>query len=108
MPLLRTHYYQQGIEIYLAPTVDDRDVWLSTMRTIALEGRCFVISACQFLTTENYPEGHAANDKSGKVLIRGGSCAISPLGKILVEPVFNEETFHVFESDLDEIVRGMF
>ncbi|KAI6176970.1 CN hydrolase domain-containing protein [Aphelenchoides bicaudatus] len=108
MPLLRTHYYEQGIQIYLAPTVDDRDVWLSTMRMIALEGRCFVVSACQYMTTENYPDGHPANDKSGKVLIRGGSCVVSPLGKILVEPVFDKEAFHLVDIDLDEIIKGKF
>lgn len=78
------------------------------MRMIALEGRCFVISACQFITTENYPKDHPANDGSGKVLIRGGSCAVSPLGKVLVEPVFDQEAFHVIDIDLSEIIRGSF
>jgi predicted amidohydrolase len=55
MPLLRLAMYAQGIEIYCAPTVDDRDTWLPTMRTIALEGRCFVLSACQYLTRADCP-----------------------------------------------------
>jgi Carbon-nitrogen hydrolase len=50
MPLLRVAMYAKGVEIYCAPTVDDRETWLPTMRTIALEGRCFVLFACQYLT----------------------------------------------------------
>ena len=49
MPLLRMAMYGKGIELYCAPTVDDRETWLPTMQHIALEGRCFVLSACQFL-----------------------------------------------------------
>ena len=48
MPLLRMAMYAKGIQLYCAPTVDDRETWLPTMRHIALEGRCFVLSACQF------------------------------------------------------------
>ncbi|MCL4167578.1 UNVERIFIED_CONTAM: hypothetical protein GTU68_015318, partial [Idotea baltica] len=48
MPLLRTAMYSKGIEIWCAPTVDARPVWQSTMQHIALEGRCFVISSCQY------------------------------------------------------------
>jgi nitrilase len=43
MPLARVAIYQQGIEIYVAPTWDHRDVWLATLRHIAYEGRVFVI-----------------------------------------------------------------
>ena len=60
MPLLRMAMYAQGIELYYAPTVDDRDTWLPTMRMIALEGRCFVLSACQYLTLADCPPGYAA------------------------------------------------
>ncbi|CAD5220545.1 unnamed protein product [Bursaphelenchus xylophilus] len=113
MPLLRFSLYKDGVQIYLAPTVDDRDVWLPTMTTIALEGRCFVVSSCQFLTASDFPEDHPSyeppnGDGTSKVLIRGGSCVVSPLGKALVQPVFNKATVHIVDLDLDEIIRGKF
>ncbi len=48
MPLHRYALYRLGTELYCAPTVDGRDSWQITMRHIAFEGRCFVLSACQF------------------------------------------------------------
>ena len=111
MPLYRSHLYNQGTQIHCVPTVDDRDVWLPTMQMIALEGRCFVVSACQFMTTGDVKadwfkpvQGTAPET----VLIGGGSCIISPMGKILAAPVFNQEAIVTAEIDLDEITRGKF
>ena len=53
MPLLRTAMYAKGVELYCTPTVDDRDTWIPTMRHIACEGRCFVLSACQYVAADS-------------------------------------------------------
>lgn len=110
MPLLRTAMYAQGVELYCAPTVDDRDAWLPTMRTIALEGRCFVISACQYLTRGDGPADFhpMQGEDSATVLIRGGSCIVDPLGNVLVEPDFTGETIKIAEIDRRMIVRGKY
>ncbi len=110
MPLLRTAMYAKGIELYCAPTADDRDTWLATMQHIALEGRCFVLSACQFLLRGDCPDDYDAvqgNDRD-TVLMRGGSCIISPLGKVLAGPVFNQSQILVADLDMGEITRGKY
>lgn len=108
MPMLRMSQYAQGPQIYCAPTVDDRPVWSSTMSTIALEGRCFVVSASQFLTRKSLPNGFETVQGSSEdtVLINGGSVIVSPLGEILFGPSFGCETILTAELDLNEIVRG--
>lgn len=110
MPLLRMAMYAQGIELYCAPTVDDRDTWLPTMRTIALEGRCFVLSACQYLTRADCPQDYAAvqGDDPATVLIRGGSCIVDPLGTVLVEPGFEGEAIRLAVLDRRVIARGKY
>jgi nitrilase len=102
--------YAQGVQIYCAPTVDDRETWLSTMRHIALEGRCFVLSSCQFAKRSDYPADYnplQGNDPE-TVLIRGGSCIISPLGQVLAGPLFDQPAILTADLDLDEIVRGQY
>lgn len=110
MPLLRTAMYAQGIEIYCAPTVDDRETWLPTMRTIAIEGRCFVLSACQYLTRADCPAsyGDMTETDPNSVLIRGGSCIIDPFGNVLAEPKFDGEAIRIAELDRGLIVRGRY
>jgi nitrilase len=55
MPLLRMTMYAKGVQIYCAPTADGRETWIATMRHIALEGRCFVLSCNQFTRRQGLP-----------------------------------------------------
>lgn len=107
MPMLRMAMYAQGIELYCAPTVDDRETWLPTMRMIALEGRCFVLSACQFLRRSDCPADYAVPGDAD-ILIRGGSCIVDPLGNVLVEPRFGEEAIRVADLDRRVLARGKY
>jgi nitrilase len=106
MPALRMAMYQQRIALYCAPTADDRDSWASTMQHIALEGRCFVLSACQHLRRAQFPSDQMNNrlpEPADTVLMRGGSMIIDPLGKVLAGPVFNEDALLTAELDLSAI-----
>jgi nitrilase len=110
MPLLRMAMYAQGIEIYCAPTVDDRETWLPTMRMIALEGRCFVVSAGQYLTRDDCPPSYAEllQGEPPPVLIRGGSCIVDPLGNVLLSPDFDGPSVRVAELDRRIITSGKY
>ncbi len=114
MPSLRMHMFSQGVQLYCAPTADTRDTWLSTMRHIALEGRCFVLSACQYLTRNDCPEDYAAlfepfgGDTPETVLMRGGACIIDPLGQVLVSPNFEGPGIFMAELDLGLIPQGKY
>lgn len=108
MPMARMSQYAQGVEVWCAPTVDDRESWTALMRTIALEGRCFVLSANQFMTRRHAPDDYkpVQGDAPATVLINGGSVIISPLGDILAGPVFGEEAILFADLDPADIARG--
>lgn len=108
MPLYRTWLYGQGTQLYCAPTVDDRPQWQHTMRHIAYEGRCFVLSACQYATRADYPPDYPADPASGPALIKGGSVIVSPFGEVLAGPLRECEGILTADLDLGEIARGKF
>ncbi len=108
MPQLRLAMYAQGIQLYCAPTVDDRETWQATMRHIALEGRCFVLSACQFSRRSDFPDDYpVAADDPDAVLIGGGSVIVDPLGQVLAGPVRDGEAVLVADLDLAAIDRAV-
>ncbi|MFC0545341.1 nitrilase-related carbon-nitrogen hydrolase [Kutzneria chonburiensis] len=107
MPLFRTTMYAKGVDLWCAPTVDDRDQWQASMRHVALEGRCFVLSANQFLRREGVPAELHRHDM-GPVLINGGSVIVSPLGEVLAGPLRDCEGILTAELDLDDLPRARF
>jgi nitrilase len=107
MPLARMAMYQQGIQIYLAPTADCRDAWQATMRHISVEGRCYVLGCNQIITEDAYP----ADIRKQTVVTpacTGGSVIYAPGGRILAGPLYDEEGILYAEIDLEEVVKGRF
>jgi nitrilase len=110
MPMLRMAMYAKNVALYCAPTADDRDTWLASMQHVALEGRCFVLTACQFIRKKDFPETVriSLGDSPDAVLMRGGSAIIGPLGTVLAGPHFEGETILTATLDLNDIGRGKF
>jgi nitrilase len=110
MPMLRMAMYAKNVALYCAPTADDRDTWLPSMQHIALEGRCFVLSACQFICKNAFPASVRVSlgDSPDAVLMRGGSAIVSPLGRVLAGPNFDGETILTADLDLNDIGRAKF
>jgi nitrilase len=98
MPLARFALYERGVEIYLAPTAEDSDGWLASMRHIARESRAFVLSCCCFQRASSYPDDVPL--APGDDLIgRGGSAIFAPGGELLAGPLWDEEG--IVYADLD-------
>ena len=109
MPMMRMSMYDQGIELYCAPTADDRETWISTVKHIALEGRCFVFSSCQFFTKADYPSKFdTSNIVDDEPIMKGGSCIVSPLGKVLASAGNKNRAIIYSKINLDEIIQGKY
>ena len=110
MPMLRMAMYSKNVALYCAPTADDRDTWMASMQHIALEGRCFVLTACQFIRKKDFPDTVRVSlgDSPEAVLMRGGSAIVNPLGQVLAGPHFGSETILTSDLDLNDIGRGKF
>ena len=110
MPLLRTAMYSKGIQIYCIPTADGRETWLSTVRHIAMEGRCFVLSSNQFTRLSDFPADikNELASKPDDVVCFGGSCIVGPMGNVLAGPDFAGESILYADLDLDEVARAKY
>jgi nitrilase len=107
MPLARMALYEQDIQIYLAPTADQRESWQATIRHIACEGRCFVLSANQFVEKNRYPERFQKElEGQPDILSHGGSAIISPLGEVLAGPLWDREGILIAQIALDEVIQS--
>ncbi len=108
MPLLRMALYAKGLEIWCAPTVDERDLWQASMRHIAHEGRCFVVSACQYQPCPADLGIAVSGWKDTRPLINGGSVIIGPLGDILAEPLKGQEGLITAEIDNADLIGARY
>jgi nitrilase len=105
MPLARAALYAQGIDVYLAPTWDNSDVWVPTLRHIAREGRTYVIGVTSCISAADLPAdlpGRAGlYGDSDDWLSRGNTVIVGPEGEILAGPLTGEEGVLYAEIDVN-------
>src|SRR5436189_4401493 len=93
MPLARYAIYRQGPQIWVAPTADDSDGWLATVRHIAIESGTFVVSVPQYIPASAFPADFPVPLPEGKeVFGRGGAAIVAPgEGDVIAGPLYGEE-----------------
>jgi nitrilase len=102
MPLARYRVYRGGPQIWVAPTADDSDGWLASMRHIAIESGAFVVSVAQFIPSAAFPDDFPVPLPADKdVFGRGGAVIIEPSsGEVIAGPLYDEEGIVEAECDL--------
>jgi nitrilase len=102
MPMARYAVYRAGPQIWVAPTADDSDVWLASMRNIAIESGAFVVSVPQFIPATAFPADFPVGLPEGKAVFgRGGAAVIEPTtGEVIAGPLYGEEGILLADCDL--------
>ncbi len=94
MPLARYALYAQGVQLYIAPTYDSGDGWISTLQHIAREGRCWVIGCGNLIhgshIPDDFPEREQLYPNRDEWINPGDSVVIAPGGKIIAGPMHEE------------------
>ncbi len=106
MPLARWHLERRGPQIWVAPTADDSDGWLVTVRHIAIESGAFVVSVPPYLPRTAFPDDFPVEIPADlDVLGRGGAAVIEPVnGRVVAGPLYDEEGTLFADCDLS---RGL-
>jgi nitrilase len=103
MPLAKYAMYAQGIDILLAPTWDNGENWICTLRHNAREGRVFVIGVASVLSGPDVPADFPGRDGlyggAGDWMCPGWSAIVEPGGSLLAGPLKEQEGILYAELD---------
>jgi len=101
MPLARWAVYQGAPQIWVAPTADDSDGWIASMRHIAIESGAFVVSVPQYIPGNAFPADFPVPVEADVVYGRGGAVIVEPTwGEVIAGPVYDAEAVLVADCDL--------
>lgn len=103
MPLARFAMYAKGVDVWVAPTWDQGDTWVATLRHIAKEGRVWVIGVAPLLRGSDVPDDvpgkgelwHGEDDWMN----RGYTSVVNPDGELVAGPLVEEEG--ILYADID-------
>jgi nitrilase len=108
MPLARYAVYRGGPQIWVAPTADDSDGWLATMRHVAIESGAYVVSVPQYIPASAFPHDFPVPLPEGvEVFCRGGAAIVEPTwGEVIAGPLYDSEGIVTAECDLGACMRA--
>ncbi len=109
MPEARRHLHREGVDFYIAPTADDRDIWVAAMRTYAFEAGAFVLSPVQYLRRDHFPDDFPLAEELASCpdeLLSGASLIADPWGNLLAGPVSGREEILYADCDLGQIIAA--
>ena len=103
MPLARYALYAQGVEVYVAPTWDQGDAWISSMKHIAKEGACWVIGSGSAIKASDIPDSFPGREAlypdPNEWINTGDSVVIAPGGTLVAGPLNKEQG--ILYADID-------
>lgn len=110
MPLARYALYSQGIEIYIAPTYDSGDSWITSMQHIAREGCCWVVGCGNLMKGSDIPDDLPGKDclypDVDEWINPGDSIVIAPGGEIVAGPMTRESGILYHKLDLEKVAEA--
>ena len=109
MPLARYALYAQDIEIFVFPTWDTSETWQASMRHVAMEGGCWVISTGTAIqggdVPEDFPERDTLFDDEEWINV-GNAMVVKPMGEVVAGPLHKEKGILYAEIDKDVARRA--
>ncbi|MGY1764221.1 carbon-nitrogen hydrolase family protein [Geodermatophilus sp. SYSU D00779] len=107
-PVIRQALHAQHEQVHLALWPDMTEMHALAARTYAFEGRCFVVSAAQYLRADDVPDdlrdayrlGVGPDTPATGTWFPGGSAVAGPDGSWVAEPLHEPGTVHA-ELDLE-------
>jgi nitrilase len=109
MPLARFAMYDQGVDIWVAPTLATHEPWVASLRHIARESGCHVIGVAPAARFCDVPADVPDRDRlwrgaepHGDWMLDGYSAIVDPAGTVLAGPLIREEGILYADLDLDD------